>query len=267
MYKQSIHRIIFSCILITLVLFSSICFAKTKGGFTAKSALVMDADKGTIIYQRDPYVRLAAASTVKVLTAVLAMENLSEDQWIVISKRAEGITPTKLYMQQGVKYKVSDMLKSLLMNSANDSGVALAEAISDTEIQFSLLMNERARELGAKNSRFFNATGLPEGKKWQYSTAYDLCLFMKEALRYSKLSKYMQMQNTVIKGTDGKEIQVRNHNKMLKRKGNTLIGKTGYTRRAGHCFLGMFTRGKRRYLIAMQGSRKLWDDLEYLMRQ
>ena len=197
------------------------------------------------------------------LTAVIAAENLSGEEKIPITKRAAGITPTKLYMEEGVQYKVNDLLKCLLMNSANDATVALAEAMAKTEFEFSLLMNDYAQDLGAKNSFFLNATGLPEGRKRQYSTANDLCIFMKKALAYPKLVKYMKIKSTVVTGTDNKEIKVRNHNKMLK----TLIGKTGYTRRAQHCFLGVFTRGERRFIVALQGSRSLWKDLEYLAKQ
>ena len=237
--------------------------ASPTAGITGQAALVMDANTGEILYQKNSNTRFPAASTVKVLTAVIAAENLSGQQKIPITKRAAGITPTKLYMTEGVKYKVDDLLKCLLMNSANDATVALAEAMAATEFEFSVLMNNYARQLGAKNSFFLNATGLPEGRKRQYSTVNDLCVFMRKALAYPKLIKYMKLKTTTVKGTDNKEIKVRNHNKML----STLIGKTGYTRRAQHCFLGLFSRGDKQFIVALQGSRSLWKDLEYLVKQ
>ncbi|MFH2137583.1 MAG: hypothetical protein ABII88_03630 [Candidatus Omnitrophota bacterium] len=246
---------------------TSICLSKQTGSITAKSVLVMDADKGIILYELNPYQKLPAASTVKVLTGLLAAQELKGSELVSISKRAEGIAPTKLYLTHGTQYKAEDMIKCILINSANDAGVALAEAISGTEIKFSVFMNTKAKELGAKKSFFLNATGLPEGKKRQYSTAYDLCVFMRHALKYPDLVNYMKIKNTVITGTDGRQIELRNHNKMLWRQANTLIGKTGYTRRAGHCFLGMFTRGKKKYLVAVLGSRKIWNDLEYLTKR
>ena len=260
--KQTIAVV--SCIFF-LFCGSSVCLSKPGKQLTAKAAIVVDAKKGTVLFKRNPNLRLPAASTVKILTAVIAAEKLNLDEQIPISKRAAGIAPSKAYLTQEASYKVGDLLQCFLMSSANDAGVALAEAMAGTEFQFSLLMNEKARMLGAKNSFFLNATGLPEHKKRQYSTVYDLSLFMKACLQHPELMEMMQRKKTVICGCDGRQIALRNHNKFLWRDSNDLIGKTGYTLKAKHCFLGVFTKGKRQFIVAIQGSRKPWDDLEYLI--
>ncbi|MDD5745970.1 MAG: serine hydrolase [Candidatus Omnitrophica bacterium] len=235
---------------------------------TARSAIVIDADRGTVLYQKNPHRRLPAASTVKVLTALIAVERLDAAQMVSISNRAAGIAPSKAYLTHNAGYTAADLLKCLLMSSANDAGVALAEAIGGTEIQFSSLMNKRAKALGARNSFFLNATGLPEGKKEQYSTVYDLSLILKKSITYSQLVEIMKTKRAVVDGSDGKKIYLRNHNKFLKQKNKYgLIGKTGYTLKAKHCFLGMFTKGKRRLIVAIQGSRRPWDDLDLLMNR
>ncbi|MBU4305873.1 MAG: serine hydrolase [Candidatus Omnitrophica bacterium] len=250
-------------------LFTTYASAKTasKQKLTAQAALIMDADSGTVLFKRNANLRLPSASTVKVLTATIIMEELSTDKQVVISKRAAGIAPSKAYLREGAQYKVKDLLQGFLMSSANDAGVALTEAVSGTEFQFSLLMNEKAKAMGARNSFFLNATGLPEGGKRQYSTVYDLALFMRKCLAYPQLVGIMRTKNAEICGSDGKSISLRNHNKFLWRSTNDLIGKTGFTKKAGHCFLGMFSKGKRRFIVAILDSSKPWDDLEYLMNK
>jgi len=234
---------------------------------TAKSAIIMDASSGKVLYQRNSKVRMPAASTVKVLTAVMSMNNLDLNRSLTVSKRAAGIAPSKVYLTEKSEYKAIDLIKCLLMGSANDAGVVLAEAMAPTEFRFSLLMNEKAKQMGAKNSFFLNATGLTEYKKRQYSTAYDLALFMKECIKNTQLLSIMKTKNTQISGSDQKIISIKNHNKFLWRNANDLIGKTGYTNKAGHCFLGSFTRNKRKLIVAIQGSRKPWDDLNYLINK
>jgi len=241
--------------------------AWASSGITAKAALVQRLDGDTIILSQERNLRLRAASTVKVLSAVIAIERLDLDQDVVISARAAGIAPSKAYLTQGATYKVRDLLKAFLMSSANDAGVALAEAVAGTEIQFAELMNERARQLGAKDSLFLNATGLPEGKRKQYSTVHDLALFMKKLSTFPFLGEIISTKQDVICGSDGKKIYLKNHNKMLGKEGNTLVGKTGYTIAARHCFLGIFRQGKHRYIVAIQGSAKPWADLSTLMRK
>lgn len=248
-------------------LFSAVSLSADKAGLTAKSAIVVNSKNGKILYDENSRIRLPAASTVKILTAVIVAERLDFKQWVRISKRAAGITPTKAYLTENAKYRVKDLLQAFLMNSANDAGVALAEAVSGSEIKFARLMNKKAKELGAQDSFFLNATGLPENGKRQYATTYDLAVFMREFLTHPYLVKIMQTKRAIIIGTDHKKIQLRNHNKLLEEKAFKLIGKTGYTRAARHCFLGVFPKGRDRLIVAILGSRKPWTDLKKLIRR
>lgn len=254
-------------LVITLLFLIQTSSSQAAENLTAKAAIVIDANHETVFFEKNMHMRLPIASTVKILTAVIVFEQLDLEDQVVITKRAAGIAPSKAYLTEAEKYKVEDLLKCFLMSSANDAGVALAEAITSTEFKFSLLMNKRAKDLGAKDSFFLNATGLPENRKKQHATVYDLSLFMKKFLEYPQLVKIIRTKKAVIKRSDGKNIKLRNHNKFLWRNYNNLIGKTGYTRKAGHCFLGAFTQGKRRLIIAILGSRKLWSDLEYLLNK
>ncbi|MBU1086441.1 MAG: D-alanyl-D-alanine carboxypeptidase [Candidatus Omnitrophica bacterium] len=263
-FKQIKKVVLFSLVSVLLL-----CprLSAVQEGLTAKSAIIMDASNGKVLYQRNSNVRMPAASTVKVLTAIMSVSNLDLNSYLTVSKRAAGIAPSKVYLTEKAEYKVIDLIKCLLMSSANDAGVVLAEAMAQTEFQFSLKMNEQARQLGAKDSFFLNATGLPEYKKKQYSTVYDLALFMKACMNNRQLVSIMQTKMTEVEGSDKKVISIKNHNKFLWRNSNDLIGKTGYTRQAGHCFLGSFSSGKRKLIVAIQGSRKPWDDLNYLINK
>ncbi|MBU1043735.1 MAG: serine hydrolase [Candidatus Omnitrophica bacterium] len=257
---------IFLIILVMTIFLCPQAFA-VKEGLTAKSAIIMDAATGKVLYSRNANVRMPAASTVKVLTAIMSANNLDLNSYLTISKRAAGIAPSKVYLTEKAEYKVIDLIKCLLMASANDAGVVLAEAMAQTEFQFSLRMNEQAKKMGAKDSFFLNATGLPEYKKRQYSTAYDLALFMKACMNNRQLVSIMQTKMTEVAGSDKKVISIKNHNKFLWRDSNDLIGKTGYTTKAGHCFLGAFTSRNRKLIVAIQGSHKPWDDLNYLINK
>ncbi len=263
--KFTKYIICFLAVIIMGQFFARVGLSKQSAGLTARSAIIMDAHSGAVLFEKNSSLRMPAASTVKVLTAVMAADNLDFKRSLIISKRAAGIAPSKVYLSEKKKYKVKDLLLCFLMSSANDAGVVLAEAMAETEFKFSLLMNKQAKSWGAKNSFFLNATGLPEHKKRQYSTAYDLALFMKKCLEYPALTKILGKKYASISGSDGKVIKLRNHNKFLWRTTNNLIGKTGYTQAAKHCFLGAFSKGNKEFIVAIQGSRKPWDDLEYLI--
>ncbi|MFH1460666.1 MAG: hypothetical protein ABIG64_09910 [Candidatus Omnitrophota bacterium] len=263
--KQFFYNCLGFFVLVSLVFL--VCLAQGAGQLTAESAIIIGADNQKIYYRKNIEKRLPVASTVKVLTAVIIREKLELEKKIPITKRASGIAPSKAYLAYGVVYKVKDLLKCFLMSSANDAGVALAEAIAPTEFDFSLLMNKKAQTWGAKNSFFLNATGLPEHKKRQYSTVYDLSIFMHKFLEYPELIQIMETKQASIIGSDAKIIEIRNHNKFLWKKSNDLIGKTGYTNKAKHCFLGVFSQGKKKLIIAILGSRKPWDDLAYLINK
>ena len=234
---------------------------------TAKAAIVIDAQSNKIYFQKNIHLRLPAASTIKVFSSVLMFEKLGFDSMVTISRRAAGIAPSKACLTQGAEYRAEDLLRAFLMSSANDAGVALAEAVSGTEFAFAGEMNKAAPGLGAKNSRFLNATGLPEKGRKQYSSVYDLALFMKKIIQKKPLLNIMETKYAQIAGNDGKAICLKNHNKFLWKERNTLVGKTGYTLAARHCFLGVFTKNKKKLIVAILGSKKPWQDLAELINQ
>ena len=155
----------------------------------------------------------------------------------------------------------------MLLNSANDASVAIAEAVAGSEWEFVQLMNRRARQLGAKNTKFANSSGLPTPKVSQYTTAYDMYLIFREALKYPVFRQAIHSSHKTIRSLDGRKIYLKSHNNSLfmgdwKRK---VYGKTGYTRSAGPCFVGTIKNGERTLIIAALNPRR-WDYIKYIRK-
>lgn len=209
---------------------------------------------------RNAHVPFYPASTVKLLTALVVLDNKDLKDSIVITRRAVNVRPTKAGLTKGAYYSVEDLLKVLLATSANDAGVALAQAVAGSEEQFALLMNKKARSLGATDSNFTNATGLPD--KRQVTSAYDLSIIARAAFSHPFIASLMKEKIVTIAGSDGKKISRTNHNKLLWRVTDPcVLGKTGYTRAAGHSYAGIAYYDDRRVSVVILKSRKPWSDI------
>lgn len=229
---------------------------------SAKSALVISLQDWQPLYDKEIDLRLPMASTTKIMTALLTDEYLEGDEYVLISENAASVQPVKIGLKAGERYKVDDLLYGLLIYSANDAGIALAEKVAGSEERFVELMNQKAREIGAYNTRFNNATGLPGDG--QYTTVKDLALILHEALKDQKILKIMQTRFVSI-DHNGRNILLRNKNRMLWECPWTVGGKTGFTRMAGYCYVGEFKNGKNGFIIALLGSKKLWSDAKALV--
>ncbi len=227
---------------------------------TAQAGYAMDHTNRRVLFSRQAHKRFYPASTVKLLTALVVLDQLNLAEEVVVSRRAAGIQPTVAGLTRGARYTASDLLEVLLATSANDAGVALAEAVSGSESAFAALMNKKARSLGARESHFTNATGLPD--KNQYTTAYDLALITRAAFRHSFINRVMKKKSVSITGSDGKKIIRNNHNKLLWRVAYPdVLGKTGYTIAAGHCYAGVAYYKDRTVSVVILKSRQPWQDI------
>lgn len=241
-------------------------FAKSnkKIFITAESAILVDLTRNRILYSKNIHNKCAPASTIKILTALVALEGLGAQKEVEVSKKANGVQPSKIWLSQYATYNSLDLINAVLISSANDASVALAEATAGTEAEFAKIMNKKAGSLGAKHSNFINASGLPAEN--QYSTAYDLYRITKAAFKNSIIYQIMKKKRETIKDSSGKEIKLINHNKLLFRKTYPLVlGKTGYTKSARHCYAGVAYFDKKEYAIVILKSRKPWDDIEKLL--
>ncbi|MFH0753027.1 MAG: D-alanyl-D-alanine carboxypeptidase family protein [Candidatus Omnitrophota bacterium] len=232
---------------------------------SAKAAFVMDMDSGNKIYAKDITRKILPASTTKVLTAILVLERLNLDDYVTISARAAAVLPSKIYVQPGDRYTVRDLLYAALLNSANDATVALSEAVAGSEEKFVRMMNARAAKLGAHSTLFANAHGLPADDP-QYSTAYDMALIFREAMKKPFFRDAIQEKYHKISSQAGQETLLRSHNKCLFKKWkNGVYGKTGYTQEAQACFVGYVGKGKKKYIVAVFRCSKRWDDIKYIV--
>lgn len=241
--------------------------AKSLSGpaLSARSAAVLDVSNGVLLYGKNPHLRLPPASTAKVMTALVVLERLKLDAQVAVSPRAAAVSPSRAGLTAGAWYRASDLLTAVLVSSSNDAAVALAEAAAGSEGAFAGLMNEKAKKLGMKNTRFVNATGLPgPKKKKQYSTAYDLTRLMIYASRDRRIDQAMGILETWIRGSDGKRIPIRSHNKMLWRTPKFIKGKTGWTFRSKHTFVGTNYASQKIIVFALLCSERPWVDIEKL---
>lgn len=232
----------------------------------SRAAIVMDASTKRVLYAKNPELKLKPASTTKLMTALIVVERAKMSDVVTISKRAVGTAPTKVGFKAGDKVTVETLLYAALMKSANDAAVALAEAVAGSEKEFVRLMNHKALALGLKDTRFVNPHGLPG--RGQYITAYDLARIMGHAIKNPVLREILGTRVRKVAAKKGKSIFIKSTNKLLWFDEALLGGKTGYTRRARHCFAGVSDRGEESVIVALLGTPKrdlLWKEAEALL--
>lgn len=266
-YPQYIMKRFFSlCIILMMVWPTELAAAKSKGyTISARSAIFSDSTKVKRLYGKNVHKKVPPASTTKVMTALLVLEHLPLKKYVTIGPSVTQVQPSKIHLRSGERYRVEDLLCAMLLNSANDAAIVLAEAVSGSHWKFVKLMNQRARQLGARHSQFVNAHGLPTKEK-QYTTAYDMYLIFRKALEYSFFQNAIQLKYKTIASQAGRRIQLRSHNKILFTNwGRKVYGKTGYTRAAQACFVGTLKKGSSTFIIAVFGCTRRWEDIKYIV--
>jgi D-alanyl-D-alanine carboxypeptidase (penicillin-binding protein 5/6) len=224
----------------------------------AKAAVVMDSS-GAVLYAKYPDSRLAPASTVKLVTAMVVIDRINPEHMVKISRSAGKVRSIQPRLHADEELTVSDLMHLALIKSVNSAAVALAEATAGSERDFVALMNRKAREIGAHDTLFANASGLPHGV--QYTTARDLALILKAALEYPMIREILGKKECLIRTNGGREIFIENSNDLLWMQGNMIGGKTGYTGNARHCFVYAINTGKGPLYTAVLGARSrhsLW---------
>lgn len=260
MTKRILSIVVFSFFLSAIVFPPGVGEAASLS-LLAPSVVLLDGQSQRVVFSRSPNSKRAPASTTKILTAMVVLDHLDLSQVVQVSSAVEGIQPSKIQLHGGEQFYVRDLMKALLINSANDAALALAIAAAGSQTKFSLWMNQKAHDLGAANSRFVHPAGLPASG--QYSTAYDLAKIMMAASRYPYIIQTLKRKEVAIQSLGGRRIFLRNHNKMLWRT-QAVIGKTGWTRNAKHCFAGSVPSQGGVIYVGIMGDGKrsyLWSDL------
>lgn len=234
--------------------------AQLERRLSARTAVVVDSRTGRIIFALNPDVPRQPASTIKVLTALIALDSLRESQLVPTSRRAAQMPRSKIYLQQGRSYRAGDLINAVLLRSGNDASVALAEMIAGSERAFARLMTSKAREMGASNTTLVNSNGLTASG--QVSTARDLALILHQAMQHPELAR--RIGTTTVATGFGQTL--RSNNQALWRVEGSKGGKTGYTSAAQQTYVGKFQRGEQEIVIALMGSQKMWDDVNHLVK-
>jgi serine-type D-Ala-D-Ala carboxypeptidase (penicillin-binding protein 5/6) len=232
---------------------------------TAQAAVVMDARTGALLWSLNPDEPRPPASTTKILTTVLALESGRLEDTVAVSANAQAQVPSKLYLRAGQSAKLRDLLYALMLKSANDAAVVVAEGVSGSVEQFARRMTERARSLGARGSRFRNPSGLPDDE--HVTTARDLGLILRHAVHvpgFVQVASVTKQRIPITVGARQQWMVVRTKNRLLQGYTVPVIGKTGYTRAAGRCYAGYAEKDGRSLIVVVLGSSDLWGDARAL---
>ncbi len=233
------------------------------------SACLMDADSGRILYSKEGDICRPNASTTKILTCILALEYGNLQDYVTVSEYAASMPDVQLNMTAGDHYRLEDLLYSLMLESHNDTAVAIAEHISGTVENFSALMNEKARDLDCYDSHFITPNGLDateiidNNQVFHGASASDLCRILSYCIQNDNFLKITRTSNHTFTnyeiGDDGnvvagsKQHSVINRNAFLSMMEGVLSGKTGFTGDAGYCYVAALKQGNRTYTVALLG--------------
>lgn len=220
----------------------------------AKSAVLTDADTGRILYGKDAGTPMANASTTKIMTCLLAIESGKIQDTVTFSEHACSMPKVRLGCQTGTQFVLEDLLYSLMLESHNDTAAAIAEHVAGSVEAFADLMNERAAEFGCQNTHFVTPNGLDRSdKKGEHqTTAYDLSLIMAVCIQNDKFLEITETASKTISSIDGTfQAALNNHNALLSMLDGVISGKTGFTAKAGYCYVGAYRQNDRTYTFAL----------------
>ena len=270
--KYPLYKYI-AAILVTLTLSCQMFFVPANAGqeedsslnLNAQSAVLMDASTGRVLYGKEEDLIRPMASTTKIMTCILALERCDPDDEVVVSSYAASQPKVHLGAASGRRFRLGDILHSLMLESHNDSAVMVAEHVAGSTKEFAALMNEKARDIGCEHTWFITPNGLDAQEtgdggevRLHSTTARDLAAIMSYCAWQSPKSREFlaitQAQNYYFTDLDGKgNYSCVNHNALLTMMDGVVSGKTGFTGGAGYCYVGALEDNGRRYVIALLG--------------
>lgn len=258
--KKAIGLLMVTVAALTAVFTANVACAEEAGPqVTAFSAYLTDSASGRVLYAKNEDEKHEIASMVKIMTATLTFEalergELSLEEKICVSETAASMGGSQMFLDAGVEYKAGDLLKGVIVASANDASVALAERIGGSHSAFVGLMNKRAAELGMKNTLFSCATGLPDSGE-QYSTARDVNIMTRELMKHKGYYDYAGIWMEDFIHPSGRSTQLVNTNKLIRNYAGCVGGKTGFTDEAGFCLSACAERNGMRVTATLIGGK------------
>ncbi len=264
-YVAKNFKILFVFVLILIVLTASNflqinIYAENESDFciNAKSGILVDYSSGEVLFEQDADNKLQIASMVKLMTIYLVIEKLENGELkltdkLTASEYAASMEGSQVFIDANSRYTIEDMLKSVIVASANDASVALAEHISGSEKNFVKKMNNKAKELGMKNTIYVNSTGLPA--PMQYSTARDCSIILSKLIDNEIYLKYSTIWMDELTHPSGRKTELVNTNKLIRYYKGCDIGKTGSTDEAGYCLSASAKRNEMRLIAVVMGTK------------
>lgn len=232
--------------------------AEMEGQLYARSAVLMDADSGRVLFGKEEDVVRPMASTTKIMTCILALESQKGDQIVAASANAAAQPKVRLGVKEQEQFYLRDLLYALMLESYNDSAVMIAEGVSGTVEEFAGLMNQKAKDLGCESTYFVTPNGLDGSDEngTHSTTARDLALIMRYCISQSpckeeflEITRTKSYQFTDVEGS--RNFSCNNHNAFLDMMDGALSGKTGFTADAGYCYVGALKDGDRTFIVAL----------------
>ena len=222
----------------------------------AKSAILIEASTGKIIYEHNSHEKLEPASMTKMMSLLIVMESIEKgvitwDQMVTVSSNASGMGGSQILLETGERMSVEDLVKGVAIASGNDAIYALAEVIAGTEENFVSMMNRRAKELGLNDTNFKNCHGLDE--EGHYSSAYDMVMIAKELVKHEKILEYTSIYEMYLRENTKRKIWLVNTNKLVRFKEGVDGLKTGYTSGAGYCLTATMKNNNMRVIATVMG--------------
>ncbi len=223
----------------------------------SKSAILIEVSTGRVLYEKNSDEKLAPASMTKIMSMLLIMEAIESgrlhfDDSVMISKNAASMGGSQIFLQEGETYQVQELLKGIAVASGNDAVVAMAEKVCGSVSEFVKKMNERAQELGLKNTHFVNPHGLDaEG---HYSSARDMSIIGRELVKHEKILEFTSIYEDYLKKPDGSSTWLVNTNRLVRFYNGVDGLKTGFTNTAGYCVTTTAKRNHMRILSVVMGA-------------
>ncbi|WP_226579517.1 D-alanyl-D-alanine carboxypeptidase family protein [Halobacillus litoralis] len=258
--KKLVGAFIALCLVISLFP-ANLTFAEEREGTeivnSAQSAILMEKNSGMTLYDKDSNKKLPPASMTKIMTLLLIMEELEKggiqlDEKVRVSEHAASMGGSQIFLEAGEEMIVEDLLKGIAVASGNDASVAMAERIAGSEKEFVAQMNQKAKDLGLKNTHFMNPTGLPAED--HYSTAYDMAVMARELLLHDDVTKYTKIYDDYLRKGQDNEFWLVNTNKLIKSYPGMDGLKTGYTSEAKYCLTASAQRNDMHMIAVVMGA-------------
>ena len=233
----------------------------------AGTAVLMEAETGEILYHQAKHRPMEPASTTKIMTALLFIENTAMREHVTVSENAYGTRGSSIYLEAGEVINAKDLLYGVMINSANDGAIAMAEHVAGSEERFAEIMNRKAVEIGTQNTYFSNPHGLPHD--YHYTSAYDLAMITREALDHAIFRRVVNTSRTTIPWPTGQEEerQLINQNQLLYDYEGAIGVKTGYTSQAGHTFVAAAERDELHLIAVVLNTThtRIYEDARMLL--